>query len=253
MQSLPERGFYSLNDIQNIWQTEDSDLKQWLMHGQIKAHVWLPMISVFEMKEEAEGSRIIITKELRHWEGYTPLYPHHCRKIFKAGKVYLREFICSENDAKLVLPDTADSLRFDLDDLVILNEERKRFENQYCLQEKSICSVKIIGRAGRVRSRILQASFDPTFKKLTFDGKKYSFGDMQADVLRQLYEASLNGSPWQNGKQLLAKAGSQSFTLANIFKRNPTWRQLITSDERGSYRLSESLFQSLKDHQPITT
>lgn len=251
MQGLPERVFYSLNDIQNIWQTDASELKQWLMHGQIKAHVWLPMISVFEMKEETEGSRIIITKELRHWEGYTPLYPHHCRKIFKAGKVYLREFICSENDAKLVLPDTADALRFDLDDLVILNKERKRFENQYCVHEKSICSVKIMGRVGKMKPRLPNDRFDPTFKKLIFNGQQHSFGDIQADVLRQLYEASLNDAPWQNGKQLLAKAGSQSFTLSNIFKRNPLWRHLIVSDERGSYRLDEKFFSSIA-HHPVT-
>lgn len=252
MQGLPERVFYSLNDIQNIWQAEDSDLKQWLMHGQIKAHVWLPMISAFEMKEETEGARIIITKQLRHWEGYTPLYPHHCRKIFKAGKVYLREFICPENDAKLVIPDTADAMRFDLDDLVILKEECKRFEERYRIQERSICSVKILGRVGKPQPRISPEHFDPTFKKVFFNGQKYSFGDMQADVIRQLYEAAMDGTPWQNGKQLLAKAGSQSFTLSNIFKRNPLWRHLIVSDGRGMYRLSESFIKVI-DHQPITT
>lgn len=251
MQGLPERVFYSLNDIQNIWHTEDSELKQWLMHGQIKAHVWLPMMSVYEMKEETEGARIIITKQLRHWEGYTPLYPHHCRKIFKTGKVYLREFICSENDAKLALPDTADALCFELEDLVILNAERKRFEDQYCLDEKSICSVKIMGRVGKIKPRIPNDSFDPTFKKLVFNGQRHSFGDIQADVLRQLYEASLNDTPWQNGKQLLAKAGSQSFTLSNIFKRNPLWRHLITSDGRGAYRLDETFFSSI-DHHSVT-
>ena len=76
MAGLPERVFYSLSDIQTAWQISSSDIRQWLMHGQIRANVWLPLMSVYEIKEQAEGNRIILTKELRHWEGYTPLYPH---------------------------------------------------------------------------------------------------------------------------------------------------------------------------------
>lgn len=252
MGSLPERVFYSLNDLQNDWQVTLMDIKQWLMHGHLTAVVWLPLISVYEIQEVKEGSRILLTKQLRHWDGYTILYPHHCRTLIKTGKIYLRDFICPQNNAKLSLPDTAQSMRFMIDDLVVLNEERKRFEERYRIQERSICSVKILGRVGKPQPRISPEHFDPTFKKVFFNGQKYSFGDMQADVIRQLYEAAMDGSPWQNGKQLLAKAGSQSFTLSNIFKRNPLWRHLIVSDGRGMYRLSESFIKAI-DHQPITT
>ena len=67
MKRLPERVFYSLNDIEKLWHADPSDLKQWLMHGQLKAHIWLPMMSVYEIREETEGARIIITKQLQHW------------------------------------------------------------------------------------------------------------------------------------------------------------------------------------------
>lgn len=253
MKRLPERVFYSLNDIEKLWHADPSDLKQWLMHGQLKAHIWLPMMSVYEIREETEGARIIITKQLQHWEGYTPLYPHHCRKIFKSGTVYLREFLCAEENSKLALPDTAESLRFCIDDLVILNEERRRFEDLHHIKETSVCNVKIIGRVGKTQPVIKKMDYDPTFKKVVFNGQKHNFGDIQADIIRQLYEAALDGKPWQNGKQLLAKAGSQSFTLSNIFKRNPLWRHLIISDGRGSYRLDEGFVSSIADHQPITT
>lgn len=253
MKGLPERVFYSLNDIEKLWHADPSDLKQWLMHGQLKAHVWLPMISLYEIKEETDGARIILTKELRHWEGYTPLYPHHCRKIFRSGTVYLREFLCAQQNSKLALPATSESLRFTLSDLVILNEERKCFEEQHHIKETCVCNVKIIGRVGKTQPVFKITDYDPTFRKIDFNGQKHSFGDMQADVIRQLYEGATNGVPWQNGKQLLAKAGSQSFTLSNIFKRNPLWRHLIISDGRGMYRLNDSFLESVGHHQPVTT
>lgn len=252
MAGLPERVFYSLSDIQTAWQISSSDIRQWLMHGQIRANVWLPLMSVYEIKEQAEGNRIILTKELRHWEGYTPLYPHHCRTLFRSGKVYLRDFLCPANNSKLALPETAESMRFCLDDLVILNVDRRDFEKLYHISETSVCNVKIIGRVGKTQPIIKSTDYDPTFRKIVFNGQKYSFGDIQADVIRQLYEAALTGNPWQNGKQILAKAGSQSFTLSNIFKRNPLWRHLIISDGRGMYRLHESFIASV-DHHPITT
>ncbi|MCB9964496.1 MAG: DNA2/NAM7 family helicase [Rhodospirillales bacterium] len=205
----------------------------------------------YEICEEIQGSKVVLTKELRHWEGYTPLYPHHCRTVFRSGKVYLRDFLCARNNHKLALPESADSIRVLENDLVILHEEKKRFEQKHQLSTTNICQVKIIGRVGKTKKPSID-SFDPSFKKICFGGQKYNFGDMQASIIRQLYDAAIQDEPWQNGKRLLEKAGSQSFTLSNIFKRNPMWRQIIISDERGSYRLNEDFFKSLKDHYPVT-
>lgn len=127
MLSLPERVFYTRNELQSIWELSESDVTQYLMHGSLAAHIWLPMLSVYEVVEEVEGARIILTKSLKHWEGYTPLYTHQCRTLFKTGKVYLREFMCSESNKKLILPESVNSIRINIQDVVILNEERKRF------------------------------------------------------------------------------------------------------------------------------
>jgi hypothetical protein len=252
MPHFPARVFYSLRDIKKLWSVHDSDLRQWLINGDLKSYVWLPMMSVYEICEETHGAKITLTKELKHWEGYSLLYPHHCRSIFKSGKVYLRDFMREDHTYKLSLPDTADSIKVTVDDLVILRSEKERFEKQHKSSEQNICQVKIIGRIGKNR-KIDKTVFDPTFKNISYNGKKYNFGSMQASIIRQLYDAARNGEPWQNGKQLLAKAGSQSFTISNIFKRNPLWRQIIISDERGSYRLDENFLKSISDHQSITT
>ena len=254
MTGFPERIFYSLNDLEKLWSVENTDIKQWIMHGSLAAHVWLPLLSMIETREESRGAQIMLTKSLRHWEGYTPLFPHHCRTVFKSGRVYLREFMCQDNNARLILPETADSIRIDAHDIVILNEVRKRFENEHHIGQTSICNVKIIGRVGKSKPQVPGRSrFDKNFRKLTFRGQDFSFGIIQADILRQLYEAAIDGDPWQNGKRLLDKASSQSFTIANVFKRNPLWRHLVVSDGRGAYRLSEDFLSSLGDHDPITT
>ncbi len=246
MPALPERVFYSLNDIQNAWQVRFSDLKQWLIHDQLKAHTWLPMMSVYELKEEPLGSQVFLRKQLRHWEGYTPLDPHHYRRLFKTEKVYLREFSGVTGNARLLLTETQDSIAIDLDDLVILNEERKRFEKQHQIHPATPCQDQIKGSSVKSEAKTQSTRFDPDFRKVTYRGHDYSFGEIQAEVVRLLYEASLEGNPWQNGKRLLANAGSQSFTIANIFKSKTHWRKLILSDGRGFYRLEEDFLSSLE-------
>lgn len=247
MQSLPERVFYTRNELQNIWELSESDVTQYLMHGYLAAHIWLPMMSIYEVAEEIDGARIILTKSLKHWEGYTPLYTHQCRTLFKTGKVYLREFMCEESHKKLILPESVNSIRVCIDDVVILYAERKRFESEHNFMSLSNCRVKIVGRAMGAQRLKNYSYFEQGFRKVHHEGIDFRFGAIQASVLEQLYDHALEGDPWQNGKQLLEKAGSQSFTMQNVFKSNPHWRKLIESDERGAYRLQESFLASIKD------
>lgn len=245
MPTLPEIVFHSLGDIQKAWGVSFSDIKQWLIHEHLRAHVWLPMVSVYEIREETLSSKVVLSKKLRHWEGYTQLDPHYYWKLFKSNKVYLREFFCYHGDARLLLTEATESIRIDLSDLVILNEERRRFEAEHHLNPESICDLQKRDCRRKFSPKTQSTTFCPEFRKVKYLGQDYNFGDIQAKVVRQLYEAALTGYPWQNGKQLLADAGSQSFTIANIFKTQPLWRRLIISDKRGFYRLEEDFILSL--------
>jgi len=100
------------------------------------------------------------------------------------------------------------------------------------------CTVEIVGRVmGAWKSG--KAQFDPTFRHVSFKGRDFLFGPVQAAVVKQLYTAAKSGEPWQSGKKLLQDAGSESFSLRNVFARQPYWRELIESDSRGLYRLQE--------------
>ena len=228
---LPERIYYTPADLGSFWGVDVSEIAQWLMHGQLRAHVWLPMMSVHELSEELEGSRIVMTRELRHWEGYTPIFAHQCRSLFKRGEIHLREFARGNGRGRYRLPDSAEDYTLQLADLVILQDERTRFE-----------SIHAISKEGGRHSE-QTGGFDPTFRNVRINGTEYRFGDIQAKILRLLYNAGASGNPWQNGKQILQEAGSESYTLANVFKRNPAWKRLIVSDGRGRYRASEELLR----------
>ncbi len=221
---------HAIDDLSAEWHVSHAQMRLWLSTGRLFARVWLPVMSVYE-QIEVNGDRQL---RLCHWEGYIDLSRHYCHRVFRTGQVDLREIVCSESKKQYVLPEAADSIVITLNDLVVSEDECVRF-----LGELSDQGIVLENATHGLRSKSANEiqSVDTAFKIVRFQGEDYRFGDLQAKILCLLRDAALRGDPWQNGKRLLAQAGSQSFTLSNVFKRNPIWRELILSDGRGSYRI----------------
>lgn len=80
----------------------------------------------------------------------------------------------------------------------------------------------------------------PDYSEVRLRGEPFYFtGDVNRAVIRLLHEAALAGEPWQSGKAILAKAGSQDAAgkMSNLFRGRPCWGRLLLSNERGKYRL----------------
>ena len=236
---LPERVSYTLEEVQTRWQVGQEDIRRWLVHGALSAHIWLPVMSVFRLSEQCSGNIRKQGKELCHWEGFVSLSRHSCYRLFRKQRIYLREFICAEHDDQYCLPDTADDVPVTLNDLVVLRSERIRFETTHRVGNARIAQVNDGSRPA--------GCFDTSFKMLHYAGRSYPFGDIQSSVLRLLHEAALSDEPWCSGKRLLINAGARSFTLSNLFKRKPVWREIILSDGRGRYRMDAKFVSSEKN------
>ena len=238
---LPNRLFYALADLKDCWQISRTELKQWLTNGDLKAQVWLPLMSAYKIKLVMDGAAMKQAPKLCHWEGYISLSRHSCMRLFKSGEIRVREFNCSENQDRYCLPETADDIIISIDDLVILADERQRFEDDHDMTGHCTYLRPVTDNGCEGSGNIYT---DPDFKIVRVEGAEHRLGDIQANILRQLYESAKDGRPWQNGKKLLQQAGSQSYNLSNIFKHKPIWKKLVLSDGRGSYRVHPSLDDS---------
>lgn len=218
---LPCKGYYSIDELARAWNDKTEVLQHWIVRGYLNAVVWFPLMVVFEVVQSDPMPC--------PWEGFAKLSRHHCTRLFRKGSLTMRHFICEESGTDYALPDTADDLIITEADICILHQERVRFESEYQL-------------AGRTDKKVIATSrptnnFDPTFRVVMVNGQKVRMGVLQARVLELLYQADLNDEPWQNGKRLLQQAGSESYTLANLFKRKPEWRELVESNGLGEYRI----------------
>ena len=226
---MPTRLFYTIDELGQHWNFDASQIWQWLIDGELAAHTWLPLISVFRLEVYIEDGAIRQRRELQHWQGHALLSRFHCLRLFQSGKLTLREISCREGTTRFVLPDEADDLVVSDQRVVVLHTERTHFEKVYGIRADD-----------PVATCPQSKNFDPSFRSIDWKGTRHYFGSMQAAILSILHEAALEGEPWVNGKQILHQVGSHSFTLANVFQGKPIWKEFVESDGRGYYRLCSS-------------
>lgn len=66
---------------------------------------------------------------------------------------------------------------------------------------------------------------------------QFTFSTTQAGVIKQLWEAMVDGTWEVSQRTLLSRAGSQSDRLVDLFKGHPAWRALILPGAvAGNYR-----------------
>jgi hypothetical protein len=108
---------------------------------------------------------------------------------------------------------------------VVQRQERDRVEKAH-------------GLAGAIKPAVTSISRQVNdYGEVHVAGRVFKLGHVQSRVVKQLHRAAITGDPWCNGKALLAAAGSSGTRLADLFKSQRDWRQLIESDRRGNYRL----------------
>ena len=96
------------------------------------------------------------------------------------------------------------------------------------------------GSSGRRRRGLNGHAFKVVgdYKEVIVAGRSFHLGACQAEVVRLLHEAAKTEEPWRYGKAVLAAAGSSCTRMADLFKSQRHWRELIASDGRGHYRLA---------------
>ena len=76
------------------------------------------------------------------------------------------------------------------------------------------------------------------FTCFIWHGREYKFGELQAKVIKRLWQAREDGKPWVYGKHILRDIGSTSYRIKDIFNHNKYWRRIVLADRTGKYKLN---------------
>lgn len=222
-----DKSYFTLPEILERWQITEADLIYLAENDKLRLSVrvfGVPM-EFGDYEEGADGEPCRVPWEQNYYSGLLDLHARDVFQLFRCGEVHLASFRTPSADYAETWGD-AQPILVMIGDLLLRREERDRFE---------------------IETRFAtggQPMEEPTFihsvdyLEVRCKGCRFKLGPIQAEVVRALHAASQAGTPWQNGKAILSHAGSKSLRMADVFKSQKDWRNLIQSDLRGGYRLN---------------
>lgn len=223
---LIEKDYFTLVEVLEHWQMPRRDAVYLAENGQLRLSV-----RVFHQRLEAggfeehdlAGSFRVPHRHYVH-TGLLDLQERDAHALFRDSVVEVFSFHTS-SDQYLEIHDEGHPLVVRESDLLVRHDERRRVE------------AHLFPRLAESAPVAPSFSHSTDYRDVSIGGISFSLGPIQAQVVRLLHKHPLDKAGWCCGKALLAKAGSSSIRMADVFKSQPQWRKLIESDRRGNYRL----------------
>ncbi|MEK6747520.1 MAG: hypothetical protein AABY33_10880 [Pseudomonadota bacterium] len=239
--SLPEREYFSLKSLEKRWAMPLEDIYYAIESGLLRACTYLE-INWMEFCYR-EGQKLIVEITTR-CEGWAGVEPKDCRRIFSKGERKLTSFISVRNDGHILRLSNEPPQRpitVSINDLMVLADDCKAFEELHkidvCTNGKKIRLLRATKDDSLQLPQKLAFVASNNYQNIQIGEQLFTFGMIQAKIIKRLHDAVRQESPWVNGKQLLHYAGSTGDKLRDVFKSQPAWREIIESDGRGYYRL----------------
>jgi hypothetical protein len=223
--SLIDKAYFTLEELEERWELPHRDVVYLAENGLLTLSIRLSNVRLEfgEYHEAADGDWFSVPTDQRWFSGLQDLREDDAFRLFRDGQASIEVFAAPALEYCYLLEPT-DSITIRTSDVVVRREERDRVERQHGLV-----------RAGVPRGPVFQQVND--YSEVRLSGLIFKLGSVQSRVVKQLHRAALTGEPWCHGKTLLHAAGSACTRLADLFKSQRHWRQLIESDRRGRYRL----------------
>jgi hypothetical protein len=232
------RQSYTIYEIAAMRSMSEQAVLDDIYHGQLRAHIWLPMMVIEECKKYRIGDKLLYEHNQRPYEGYVALYPHDVRQIMRQDKVILRSFPGHEEDIEINIKSGAPDYHVMKNDILILQESLSHLKLKEKVQDVRVTAIARLDEIWpELKKKPATTTHDPHFQNVSFKGHHYAFGLVQADIIKQLYHAAQSEHPKVHFKTLFVKSGAQSMRIRDVFKSQPGWKEIICHDNRGYYWL----------------
>lgn len=219
--------YFTLPEVLERWDMPEDTLIYLAVNDKLRLSIQVfgvPM-EFGDYAEDADGKPFLLRTNQTCFNGLLDLHARDVYQLFRCGEIPLESFRTPRADYATTWGDAPAVLTL-IGDLLLRREERDRFEAENGFKADGT-PIDDDGFA-----------FLPDNQEVRCKGHRFKLGPIQTEVVRVLHVAALEGEPWQAGKTILALARSKSMRMADVFKSQKNWRDLILSDGRGKYRLN---------------
>jgi hypothetical protein len=240
---LIDKAYFTLEEIEERWSLPRRDIAYLAENGllRLSVRVFCVRIEHAYMEQTVEGEWCDVPYNHTNHSGLLDLLESDAFELFRDGGTTVTCFYHPREIIRLI--GHTPILEVRISDIVVRREERDRVEADHRLHRESTTGCA----SGAAEASAFPAPRNMPARppiSVSDDGRyvragvlTFRLGEVQARIVRRLYEAAMAGEPWIDGKLLLRDAGSRSLRLSNVFKSQPRWRDLIEMDGRGNYRL----------------
>jgi hypothetical protein len=226
-----DKAYDRLHNLWRRWSISQEDVYYAVENDLLRVAVWMPL-RLMERGTIRKGKFIFEQHEPK--EGFIGVRPVDFRRLCSTGRAKLRIFRSIDDEAhilRLAYEPPQPAIMVRISDLVVLQKDRVKFEAKYDLPKSAPTPSKQKPTPNGFR-------FSNDYRHVVLNGHEYHLGDVQARIVELLHDAARSRHPWVHGKTLIYESGSQALRMRDIFKHKRDWRNLITSNDRGYYRLN---------------
>lgn len=224
--AFPDKMYFSLNEVSKRWNRKIKDVEYCIENGLLNAYIKVCSVKLASLSSKATSTDYEFT-------GCKCLIPEDCHILFRHNKKIINEFLSQDyyNRERLISPEQIIISRIDL---MIFRSDLIAFEQKYNLgfyqDELPLWDNALVEPATNIAIR--------NDCDIIYIGKNfYTFGPIQAKIIRELYKAAQTDNPWILGKNLLVDSGARTIHLKDLFKSHPILSR-IKYRSKGYYSLS---------------
>ncbi len=139
---LPELEYHKIRPLHEEWNISQDRMFYFIENGLLRACIWLPL-RYMERGIIQDGKFLFET--YKHKEGFVALRPEDCWLVFSIGRTKLKIFksIHEEQVAlRIAYEPPQPEISVKIGDILILQEDKEKFENAYDLENNKPSLVK---------------------------------------------------------------------------------------------------------------
>lgn len=222
---LMTKDYFTFGELVAQWNMHKEDAAYLAENGhiQISVRVFGLLVEYGLIEPHDQVGSISCPTHQERIDGLLDLCPRDVHRILKYGEAEVAAFRTPDHEYCRIAREGV-TLLVTVKELLVRSGERARVEAAH---------LSAPDQAGP------EFAFEHSdeYRSIVIDGVKFELGYFQAQIVKVLHQAWLDGDPWRHGPSLLTAVGAGSPRLVDLFKSQPEWRRLIHSDGRGRYRL----------------
>lgn len=227
---FPKKSYFSLSEVSARWRRKIKDVEYCIENGLLDAHIKVCCVKLASTSNANHSSDN--QSSVYEFTGCKRLAPEDCHILFRHYKRQISEFVSKDFSQREKLVDPEKLIIKKVDLMIFLND-LKNFEEKYQLKYEEAELPLWNDHPPSSPSNIATVNDCDVFY---IGNNFYSFGPIQAKIIRELYKAAQSPNPWVLGKNLLADSGARTQHLKDLFKSHPIL-PLIKYKTKGYYSL----------------